>query len=455
MKRFLPFFAIAVLTLEASCDRTALTPVKPSWNQFAAATYDALPQTLHVVPFYDYGKKGYQSLFAGGGFAGFIGSANTLYSATIAGGSTTCSTRWDQGSTEGCGIVYRLVPKSGSEAEYALDVLHTFEGAPNDGAASFSTLLADKLGNLYGTTYYGGKYDGGTVFELHPTSSGYTETILHSFGYGQDGAYPASGVIEVDGALYGTTIGGGAYSNQALCGTYGSVPNGTCGTVYRVNPTTGAENVLHSFGKLPDGASPYAALVGVGNTLYGTTDLGGTSSGCGTVFTIGKDGGSERVVHSFLNAAFGDGCNPFASLIVVKGSLYGTTCCGGGNFGAHREGTLFSVDISTGKEQVLHEFGQGQDGSEPGAAVVSVRGVLYGTTQLGGKNRCGHGYGCGTIFGYALSPTNSAYNVLYRFKSLANGANPRSPFLYSQHAFYGTTTSGGKKGLGAAIRVRP
>lgn len=451
MKRLLPLFAIVFLTLESSCDPTALTPVKSSGAQSAVTTSNAIPETLHVVPFYDYGKSGYQALGAPGGSGGLIGSASTLYGATISGGSTTCSTRWDQGSTKGCGIVYRLVPKSGSEAEYTLDVLHTFEGAPNDGAASFSTLLADKLGNLYGTTYYGGEYDGGVVFKLHPTSSGYAETILHSFGYGQDGAYPASGVIEVDGALYGTTTGGGAYSDRTLCGTYGSVPNGTCGTVYRVNPVTGAEKVLHSFGNPPDGASPYAALLDVGGTLYGTTDLGGTLNHCGTVFSIGKDGGNERVVHNFLNR---DGCNPFASLVAAKGSLYGTTCCGGGNFGAHREGTLFSVDISTGEEQVLHEFGQGQDGSEPAAAVVNVQGVLYGTTQLGGKNRCGHGYGCGTIFGYTLSPTNSAYNVLYRFKSLANGANPRSPFLYSQHVFYGTTTSGGKKGLGTAIRVR-
>ncbi len=194
-------------------------------------------------------------------------------------------------------------------------------------------------------------------------------------------------MIEVNGTLYGTTNAGGTYTNQRLCKDSGGSPNGTCGTVYSVNPATGTEQVLHSFGKFGDGASPFTALLNVGGTLYGTTDLGGTNQFCGTVFSIGADGSGERVVHSFLNNPR-DGCNPFASLINVKGTLYGTTCCGGGYYCSHCEGTLFSVDLSTGEEQVLHNFGNGDDGSEPVAAVTNVQGVLYGTTNIGGGTSC-------------------------------------------------------------------
>jgi len=449
MKLLLRLVSMVSLACAASCGHTAVTPV--TGTPLAVVNPDSIPQTVHVIPFYTYGKSGYD-VASQGGDGGFIGSEAALYAATVVGGSTTCSTPFNGGSSTGCGIVYRLVPNTRKRA-YKLEVLHTFEGAPYDGAASAAALLADKSGNIYGTTYYGGAYDGGTLFKLHPSSSGYAETIVHSFGYGQDGAHPISGVIEVNGILYGTTNSGGTYTDKALCEAYGGSPNGTCGTVYSVNPATGAEQVLHSFGKPGDGASPFASLLNVGGTLYGTTDLGGQLSLCGTVFSIGTDGSGERVVHSFLNNPR-DGCDPFASLIAVKGTLYGTTCCGGGYYCPHCQGALFSIDLSTGKEAVLHKFGNGQDGSEPVAAVTDVQGVLYGTTSTGGGTSCSSGDGCGIIFSFALSPSNPVYTNVYDFTGGADGAGPRGALLYSHRAFYGTTIAGGKKGLGAGIKLR-
>lgn len=453
MKQLVRIVTVVSLIFAASCNRGALTPAQAIGAPLAVANPNLLPPTVHVIPFYSYGKSGYDSLGAPGSSGGLIGSETELYGATLLGGNTKCSTPFDSGSETGCGIVYRLVPNKGKR-RYKIEILHVFEGAPADGAASAATLLADKSGDLYGTTYYGGKYNGGTLFKLHPTSAGYTETIVHSFGHGKDGAYPISGAIEVDGILYGTTVGGGAHTNQTLCGHYGGVSNGTCGAVYRVDPATGAERVLHSFGKTGDGASPFAALLNVAGTLYGTTDLGGSSYYCGTVFSIGVNGKGEKVVHNFLNAQHGDGCNPFASLISVSGTLYGTTCCGGGNFCGHCHGTLFSVDIASGAEQVLHKFGQAQDGSEPHAAVVDAQGVLYGTTDTGGGTSCVSGFGCGTVFSFAPSPSNPAYNVLYAFTGGKDGADPLDSPLYSHRAFYLTTVSGGKKGLGTGVKLR-
>jgi uncharacterized repeat protein (TIGR03803 family) len=83
-------------------------------------------------------------------------------------------------------------------------------------------------------------------------------------------------LIEVGGMLYGTTEFGGSMN----CGANG------CGRVFSLDPTIGAEKVLHS-SQSSDGAYPSASLINVGRTLYGTTRSGGsTKCGCGTVFAL-------------------------------------------------------------------------------------------------------------------------------------------------------------------------
>jgi uncharacterized repeat protein (TIGR03803 family) len=451
MKLLLRLLVILSLASAAACEHGVSTPV-PAMQALGVVRSASLPRTVHVIPFYDYGKSGY-SLPGTGGRGAFIGDPTALYGSTVNGGSTTCSTPYDPPSQTGCGIVYRLVPKAGAQT-YKLETLHTFQGAPGDGAASLASLFADKSGNLYGTTFYGGQYDAGALFKLRPTSSGhYTETIVHSFGSGQDGAYPVTAVIEVNGILYGTTVGGGIYTSMDVCQHYGGSPNGTCGTVYRVNPATGAERVLHSFGNGHDGATPWASLINVGGTLYGTTYLGGAVTLCGTVFSIGTDGSNERILHPFLNVP--DGCDPFGGLVDVNGTLYGTTCCGGGNYCSNCEGTLYSIDLSTGKEKVLHKFGSldgsKPDGSEPVDAVVNVHGVLYGTTDIGGTGNCNTN-GCGTVFSYIPSPTNPEYAVVHYFDGVGEGGQPTDSLLYSQGMFFTTTSFGGRKGFGTGDR---
>src|ERR1700722_12389247 len=143
---------------------------------------------------------------------------------------------------------------------------------------------------------------------------------------GSAGQIPKAALIDVDGALYGTTYGGGVYAD---------------GTVFSVS-TTGAEKVLYSFlgdnGSANDGANPSASLLAVKGLLYGTTEYGGypSSGGCnaGTVFRISTLG-AEKVIYRFYgyychDHVYNDGANPLASLIDVKGKLYGTTYSGGG-----------------------------------------------------------------------------------------------------------------------------
>ena len=88
----------------------------------------------------------------------------------------------------------------------AITPLFSFDGT--DGNYSDSGVIADANGNLYGTTYYGGAYGGGTVFELNPSTGVLTD--LFSFD-GADGRNPVSGLfLDASGNLYGTTYFGGA-----------------------------------------------------------------------------------------------------------------------------------------------------------------------------------------------------------------------------------------------------
>ena len=76
----------------------------------------------------------------------------------------------------------------------------------------------DTAGNLYGTTEYGGAYRfmDGIVFKLVPNPDGtWTESVLHSFTGGADGAIPFAGLIfDAAGNLYGTTFYGGTHGNR-------------------------------------------------------------------------------------------------------------------------------------------------------------------------------------------------------------------------------------------------
>lgn len=105
-------------------------------------------------------------------------------------------------------ILIATVTASGQER-----VLHTF-GHDGDGSYPYASLIGDAAGNLYGTTSDGGIHNNGTVFELTPRQGGgWTESVLHSFGNGVDGTQPDAGLIfDATGNLYGTTSGGGIHN---------------------------------------------------------------------------------------------------------------------------------------------------------------------------------------------------------------------------------------------------
>jgi uncharacterized repeat protein (TIGR03803 family) len=345
---------------------------------------------------------------------GVSGVGDTLYGTTGGGG------------LYGHGTVFSVT--SGGKEK----LLHSF-GKGTDGRQPYSGLV-DVGGTLYGATGYGGAHNYGTVYSI--TTDG-TEKVLHSFGKGTDGELPSENLIDVGGTLYGTTEDGGT--------NYCGASNDGCGTVFSIT-TGGTEKVLHSFGKGTDGRFAGARLTEVNGTLYGTTIRGGRYY-LGTVFSI-TTAGKEKVLHSFGDKS--DGANPaYTSLIAVKGTLYGTTESGGTH---HNAGTVFSITRG-GSERVLHSFGNGSDGDFPAGGLIDVGGTLYGTTISGGTNYCGHNYGgCGTLFSITAGGKE---NVLHNFGKGTDGSGPVDALTYESGNIFGATQGGGVYHGGVVFSLTP
>jgi uncharacterized repeat protein (TIGR03803 family) len=287
------------------------------------------------------------------------------------------------------GMLYSLDAQSGAfkKQYYFCNLFDCSDGAgPNSG------LLAIQ-GTIYGTAGGGGAHNGGVVFSLDATTG--AETVLYSFCSRQncaDAGDPGAGLLSVNGTLYGTTQDGpGAYCDPLYY---------SCGAVFSFDPATGTESVIYAFcsqQNCTDGQRPEGALINVNEVLYGTTYYGGTDN-IGTVFSIDLSTGTQTVLHSF--AYKHDGENPLGSLLRVKGKLFGTTVFGG----KYRSGTVFSIDLKTGKEKIVHSFCSQTncaDGAWPEAGLLNVNGTLYGVTYHGGSGTCtapNEPSGCGAVF---------------------------------------------------------
>jgi uncharacterized repeat protein (TIGR03803 family) len=302
-------------------------------------------------------------------------ASGNLYGTTIEGGHLgSCATG------VGCGTVFELSP---STSGYTETLLWRFAGAP-DGAYPIGGVVRDKNGALYGVAQLGGAYNAGIVFKLTPASSGYSETILHSFGAGHDGVEP-EGRLAADaaGAFYGGTNDGGVRNN---------------GVVFKLTPSSSGytESILHTFHDRNDGKFPiYGLTVDTSGVVFGMAN-GGC---CGEVFELLPSGASyrERTIYDFKGGT--DGAWPAGPLLDVHGVLYGETSDGGGSSSGRGQGTAFELSAAgkSYRERVLYRFSGGSDGKFPEGGFLIRGHRLYGTTDEGGTYPLG-----GTVFEVAL-----------------------------------------------------
>ncbi|MGH9501087.1 MAG: choice-of-anchor tandem repeat GloVer-containing protein [Terriglobales bacterium] len=290
--------------------------------------------------------------------------------------------------------------------------------------------------------------------------------VLYTFGTNRGDGYVPNGGLVFDkvGNLYGTTQQGGS---SPFCAG--------CGTVFKLAPAqdgTWSESIIYGFCSAQncgDGAVPLAGLVidPVGN-LYGTTEEGGTGSGCGsgcgTVFELSPpklpgETWEYTVLWNFLGNVEQDGEFPASRLnLDAAGNLYGTTYFGGsGAFG-----TVFELSPVQGggwTEQVVYSFcvtgpPTCADGYEPMAAVTfDSSGNLYGTTSFGGEKA-----NTGVLF--KLSPPQGGgawtQTTLYTFLA-GSGDHPFSPVNFDKNGnLYVTASNGtGQADGGSVLKFVP
>ncbi len=310
-----------------------------------------------------------------------LGPDGSLYGTTGYGGLGTC---YDQ---QGCGTVFRLRPPA-SACKAALcpwteTVLYRFTGGA-DGACP-GDLAFDQTGNLYGVTWAGGQYGFGTVFQITSSTGGWTQSVLYNFGGGDAGQNPVGVIFDKAGNLYGSTGGSGAqpgtiyqlqpsqsgWSERVLHrfdGYDGAGPNplmfaqsgnlysttaagGCCqgGTAFMLSPGSGGWmfNLLYSFagrggGGWGFGGPSASPVMDANGNLYGPTRYGGAYQ-AGAIFMLSPSGDewTYTSIHDFAGGS--DGAEPRGSLIFDSyGNLYGTAS-GGGSCPPYVCGVIFEI----------------------------------------------------------------------------------------------------------------
>jgi uncharacterized repeat protein (TIGR03803 family) len=299
------------------------------------------------------------------------------------------------GGANGWGEVFKLTP---SGKKWTLTILHSFDKYSGDGASPNEAVTIDAKGNLYGVTPFGGSHKKGTAYKIDPSGN---FTLLHTF-QGADGEGPLGFVPDPAGNLYGVTGQGGDFSCNAPVGWTG------CGVVFRMSPT-GNETVLYPFSGKTDGLGPSAPLIldVTGNALYGVTIVGGDLScplnpsyGCGVIFKLNATG--ETVLYTFTGGA--DGAFPANLVRDSSGNFYGSTSGGGDPSciasGSGGCGVLWKLDAA-GNFSVLYSFTPvNTELYSPGCCgglVLDGAGDLYGVTTDAGDTSC-NAAGCGTVF---------------------------------------------------------
>jgi uncharacterized protein YceK len=247
---------------------------------------------------------------------------------------------------------------------------------------------------------------------------------IYTFQQGVDGGYPFSGLVPgPNGSFFGTSSGAG---NAAPYGVVFQLSPPAAGTkAWVLKP-------IYSFSGLSDGAYPFGVVSGPDGALYGATGGGGTNNagcgsgagnGCGTVFELtppaaGQTAWSFKLLHSFTRGL--DGAFPVAPPVVAAdGVLYGSTegggKCAGQTYGCGVVYRLVPPSSASGawKETTLHAFAAGLDGSNPkGALVIGKNGVLYGTTTKAGiSNISACATGSGCGTVFSLTPPAAGATV--------------------------------------------
>jgi hypothetical protein len=373
----------------------------------------------------------------------------------------------------------------GAALASGLTTIYTFTGG-SDGAYPYAGLTAGPKETFFGATAGGGAEAAGVIFQLSPPAKGgttWTDTPLYQFTGAADGFFPSGNLLlDKSGVLYGTTVFGGLFNGTCVVsGTdYG------CGTVFQLAPpakgrTNWTLTTLYSFTGAADGSSPFGGVT-LDSTgalyVFSTGNYTCGSGACGTVIQLtppakGKTDWTESTLYNFPGGSGGGVPGSYgAPLLGSKGEIFGTASEGGNpknpqclNYGC---GIVFQLTPpakgkTAWKRKTIFAF-NGADGLNPiGGLTVDAKGNLYGSTNEGGKlSTCvpGSPYpnGCGVVF--ELSPpakgaTDWTETVLRKFTNGADGAFPFAAPIFDGKNIYVTTSGNEQTSYGSLDELLP
>lgn len=283
------------------------------------------------------------------------------------------------------GTVFKMKPPTTPGGAWSFTNIHVFASASGDGSVSASPVTLDSAGNVFGTTSGGGTYKGqnagGIAFKLTPGVGGYKETILWNFGGPGDASYILSGLrSDANGNWYGTSYYGGAYGYGSVFELSPPTGGGTAWTESVIYSFTGINS---SVGEYPQGS----LMIDSHGTLFGVAGgYGGTC--CGAVFQMKPatgGGWTTKAVYTFTKTT--DGYEPIGLTMDAQGqNLYGvtmTTTAQNGN------GVVFKLAQPTESGgpwtySVLHDFTTTGERYLKSPPLVDASGNVFGATFTGG-----------------------------------------------------------------------
>lgn len=307
------------------------------------------------------------------------GSDGKLYGATQTSGAL------------GFGTVFSLNPDGSG-----FTILRHFGNDANGGTV-YSAPIFGAGGKLYGTTYRGGAFDAGVIYSMNSDGSGYV--VLHSLYGPADGANPQSGVaVTGAGELYGSTTFGGMYDGGVV---YKLNSDGTGFTVLRHLRATNPEG-RHAFNATPivAGNRVYASAAFGGNGGSGSVfsmDLDGSALVVELAFDGGANGGNPlagvrqgpdgRFFGTTRNGgAFGGGTLFRIGTATIASPLITSAATAGGVYGE-----AFNYSITATNSPTSY----GVSGLPAGLSFDPSTGLISGTLPAPG------------VFTLGLSATNS------------------------------------------------
>jgi len=255
-------------------------------------------------------------------------------------------------------------------------VLINFTG-PNGSQPQLSLMQASD-GNLYGTTYYGGAHDSGTIFKYNIGTN--TETVVYSFnGSDTDGYYPSGDLIQAtDGKLYGNTLGNTNFTGK-----------NNWGTIFRYDPVSHSKKTLCYYNDT-NGMYPYGDFLEVMNAKVSAVKNPCPNDSSGSL-TIHVRGGKLPLTYSWSTGA------TTSSITNLKSGIYSDTVWDARGIRFVTIDTLFPLPIV----MAFTTYNPCYD-SSTGSAAISVSGgtspysYLWsnGNTTDSATNLSGGTYSC-------------------------------------------------------------